>query len=155
MAITVSLAHVAGQPVGLLAIDGDVDIARAQQLADAVAEALSLPVSAYLVDLSAVSFMDCTGINALVALRTGALADGRPTVLVGASPLIHRMLGSLQLTRSSAVADSLEAVSPTQVSPKPSTGSAAPDDPTTVGPLPGGRASASTTTWPTGHEDRP
>src|SRR5687767_11308099 len=57
----------------LAAVVGEVDLATAQDLRDTLLNALRThPAAALNVDLSGVTFLDCTGISALVAVRKAA-----------------------------------------------------------------------------------
>lgn len=71
--------------VQIVALHGELDIASADGLADALVEVAG---STVLVDLSALTFMDCRGISALVAARNRIRSKG---------------LGQLVLTRPDAI----------------------------------------------------
>jgi anti-sigma B factor antagonist/stage II sporulation protein AA (anti-sigma F factor antagonist) len=59
----------------VLAFDGEIDIAERAVL-DAATQSLSEDATAVCVDLSAVSFLDSTGVHFLVALRRRCVARG-------------------------------------------------------------------------------
>ncbi len=67
--ITVELVHLDG--TGVLMVRGEVDMASAGHLTSAMQRAVSLGVPVA-VDLSGVSFMDSSGLHALVRARTAA-----------------------------------------------------------------------------------
>ncbi len=77
-----------------LALSGEIDIATAEDLRLAGARcAEAVPAGEPLeIDMSAVSFIDSSGLGALVAIRRLADAAGHATVLVGLSPSIERLL---------------------------------------------------------------
>ncbi len=72
--------------IHVMALHGELDIATADGLADALVEVAG---STVVVDLSGLTFMDSTGIGALVVARNRVLANGqgqlvltRPTAIV-------------------------------------------------------------------------
>jgi anti-sigma B factor antagonist len=69
-------------------VTGDVDLATADQLRDALVRSADsgLPV---LVDLAGVGFLDATGVSALIA---GRQAAGGRFRITGASGVVHRIL---------------------------------------------------------------
>ena len=71
--------------VHVVALHGELDIVSAGGLADALVEVAG---STVVVDLSGLTFMDCSGIDALVAAKNRILANG---------------LGQLVVTRPSAI----------------------------------------------------
>jgi anti-sigma B factor antagonist len=73
-----------------LSVRGEVDVATAPRLAEALREAASASSGDVTVDVSGVTFMDSTGLSALVEARRG-LGDRR-LVLSGASPMLLRLL---------------------------------------------------------------
>jgi anti-sigma B factor antagonist len=90
MRLTVSQDH-AGRPA--LLVEGDVDLAVADELrttgCDTVAANPGWPLH---IDLSEVTFMDSTGLGALVAINTAAAVDSGSVVLVGPTPRVLRLL---------------------------------------------------------------
>src|SRR5215207_6605048 len=79
---------------------GDIDMASAQQFEDALrrAEHTADPV-ALIVDLSGVTFIDCSGIHALVQARRRQRACGRGFAVVLNDPRLTRLLQLLGLER--------------------------------------------------------
>jgi anti-anti-sigma factor len=73
---------------------GEVDLATAQVLRDALLSALREHRPALLtVDVSGVTFLDCTGISALVAAHAAAARAGCQLWVTGSRPMVHRVLG--------------------------------------------------------------
>lgn len=77
-----------------LVLSGEIDIATVEDLRRAGSRCLdAVEASAPLeVDMSAVSFIDSSGLGALVSIRRLAESAGHATVLVGLSPSIARLL---------------------------------------------------------------
>jgi anti-sigma B factor antagonist len=74
---------------GALVVAGEIDTATAPAFEAAMADHL-LDHGGLVVDLAAVSFMDSTGLSALVEAQRRA--EGERIVLRGASPMIRRLL---------------------------------------------------------------
>jgi anti-sigma B factor antagonist len=68
--------------VAVVSVSGDVDIATADELRDALLLAGSDGASGVRVDLTDVEFMDSTGLNALVIAHKTIGQDGRRLVIV-------------------------------------------------------------------------
>ncbi|POX42646.1 antitermination regulator [Streptomyces sp. Ru73] len=81
-----------GHRVGV-ALRGELDLETSQQIQSDLRQALSRSVSGVDLDLSGVSFCDCSGLNLLLRLRRRAL-DHCKTVTIGAgSRAVERLLG--------------------------------------------------------------
>jgi anti-anti-sigma factor len=80
----------------LLVASGELDVA-AQDEFTASAEALLPLMADVIVDLSDVSFMDSSGLHALLHLRVSAVAAGGSLVVRSPSPQVQRLL---ELTRT-------------------------------------------------------
>lgn len=77
----------------VLAIEGDIDLATAQHLVEAATPLLSQEGDRpLLLDLAGVTFLDSTGIGALLELRNQALVRERDTEIVAMSGLVERVL---------------------------------------------------------------
>jgi anti-sigma B factor antagonist len=77
--------------VSRLAISGDVDLATADELREAGEKALTDACSTLRIDLSGVSFMDSTGLSALVAINNAA-RHNHTVVLDDPTPPVRRIL---------------------------------------------------------------
>jgi len=77
----------------LVAVVGEVDLATAHELHDRLLQVLRAHAPAVLdVDLAGVSFLDCTGISALVAVRHAAVDAGRQMRVTHPQPIVRRVL---------------------------------------------------------------
>ena len=90
----------------LLELEGEVDMSTAPRLAQALGAAAA-PTRLVVVDLTAVGFLDSSGLNALVQAQRGLAARGIGLRLVspGGQP-IRRVLEIAHLTKSLHVVDS-------------------------------------------------
>jgi anti-anti-sigma factor len=75
----------------LLIVRGEVDIATATQLREAMLRHLSAARSLWL-DLAGVTFMDSSGLHVLIASQRRAALLGHPLVIAGVSPAVERLL---------------------------------------------------------------
>jgi anti-sigma B factor antagonist len=87
-----------------VSVSGELDIASAPALAERAGRALEIPAERVVLDLSGLTFIDCAGGRALIAL-TSATAPGCPVVVRGASHRVRKVLAILDasLERSSAL----------------------------------------------------
>lgn len=86
-----------GQDV--LVVTGDVDLATAAEfVAAADAWAASDQSGALRLDLSGVTFLDSTGISALLEIRRSATQGGREVAIVGRSAIVERVLALAGIT---------------------------------------------------------
>lgn len=77
----------------VLAVEGDIDLANAQKLVAAAAPLLAADDrSPVLLDLAGVTFLDSTGIGALLEVRNQALVAERHTEIVAMSGAVERVL---------------------------------------------------------------
>ncbi len=84
----------------VLVLDGELDVATAPQLVAAVAEAVGVPGSEPLfLDAAKVSFMDSSGIRALLESQERAEEAGRRFALVRPSGPVTRVLDLVNLRR--------------------------------------------------------
>ncbi|HET7193547.1 MAG TPA: STAS domain-containing protein [Nocardioides sp.] len=72
--------------------DGEIDLATAPELRAALAEVVRVPECKVIVDLTEVTFMDSTGLNALVLGWRKAKAVNGELQLVGAGPMVRKVL---------------------------------------------------------------
>lgn len=77
----------------VLSVTGDIDVATAADLRDIGLGVLESSQCATLcVELSGVTFLDSTGLGALIALRAAAVDSGRTLVIRNPSPVTTRLL---------------------------------------------------------------
>jgi anti-sigma B factor antagonist len=94
---------------------GEIDIASAPLLRQQLDAALrSSPPWPVLVDLTGVTFLDSTGLGALVEAHQQATALGRELLLVGAHRSVRRVLELTRLDRLFEVHPDLESASSTR-----------------------------------------
>jgi anti-sigma B factor antagonist len=87
----------------VIRLAGELDMAAVPELVAQLAEAAEVPAPTPLVvDMSGVTFIDCSGLHPL--LKAHARLDGRLR-LQNASPPVHRLLRLLDLTTLAAPAD--------------------------------------------------
>lgn len=77
----------------VVAVAGEVDMATAPALHTALLDALAVYTPANLeVDLSACTFLDCSGLRVFIATRTCALAAGSQLWISSPQPMVHMVL---------------------------------------------------------------
>jgi anti-sigma B factor antagonist len=86
--------------------DGEIDAHTAHAFHETVAEAGAL-ASHVIIDLSHVTFVDSTGLGALIAARTSARQRGGSLALVSPPPMVRRLLGATRLHDIFAIYDSM------------------------------------------------
>lgn len=92
----------------VLTVEGEIDIATAPALDDALDEVIGSGASDIAVDLRPVSFMDSTGLRSLmIADRRVREAGGTLAVVAGTGPA-HRLLELAGVTETLTLADALE-----------------------------------------------
>jgi anti-anti-sigma factor len=84
-------AVVDGEGGPVLHVRGEIDLATAGELRARVGEHARSVAAAVVLDVSAVTFIDSTGLKALVGAQAD-LGDGRRLTLLGLPPLFHRVL---------------------------------------------------------------
>ena len=72
--------------------EGEVDLATAEEFRRRALDAMDGHGPTLTLDLSRVTFMDCSGLNALVLLRAEAIARGGHVTLTGPSTGVCRLL---------------------------------------------------------------
>jgi anti-anti-sigma factor len=76
-----------------VAVSGEVDLATADVLRDSLLGVLRDETPTMLgVDFAGVTFLDCAGISALVAVRNAAARTGRQLRITHAQPIVRRVL---------------------------------------------------------------
>jgi anti-sigma B factor antagonist len=78
--------------VAVVSPQGEIDLLTAQQLESEIFAALGSDAGALVVDLSGVTFMDSSGISALLRGRRGADAYGKPYRIRGAVGTVQQVL---------------------------------------------------------------
>ena len=87
------IRHIRQDGVVTLAVTGEVDLRTAGPLRAAIQEALRTPQPVdVVVDLAAVTFLDCAGMGALVAGRNTAIRQRRRYTVTNPRGHVHRVL---------------------------------------------------------------
>lgn len=105
-AVTVSDA---GNGRAVVAVSGELDIATAPQLIAAVAVLAPPATTAIAIDLSALTFIDSSGINALRAVVRAAASRGAGAVVASPSQRVVRVLELVRIAEIIPLESSLEA----------------------------------------------
>jgi anti-anti-sigma factor len=87
------------RPGPLVAISGEIDIASGPQLRDQLLSVIRRQGARLTLDLSGVTFIDCVGINVLLAARRRALLEGGSMRVLRASPHVRRVIALTRLDR--------------------------------------------------------
>ena len=96
--------------VAVFEVEGELDLSNAEELAEALSEAVAEDPDSMLVDLSAVSFIDSSGIRAIFAAGRRLGDAGRPLrVVVPPDGIIRRTLLLSEVPKAIPIDDSLEA----------------------------------------------
>lgn len=80
----------------IIHVQGEVDVASAPALADCIATSLARDPLALVLDLTGTTFMDCSGISAIVEARRD-LPEDSSVILRRPVPLLRRCLGILKI----------------------------------------------------------
>jgi len=99
----ISLMTVEG--VAFLYAQGEIDLAVADNLRALGADAINAYIGTIRIDLSEVTFMDSTGLAALIGIRNAALASGRVLILQAPSPRVRKILDITNLSDVFAIED--------------------------------------------------
>lgn len=94
--------HNSADPVGIVTVSGEIDLASAPRLRQALVEVLH-PNSDAIVDLSGVAFVDASGIGVLVGAAHRACSMGGRLILRHPSRPVTRLLDLLDLDGALAV----------------------------------------------------
>ncbi len=96
-------------PVTILIVDGDLVIGEPETLfKKTVARLLEQGRSRIVVDLSAVRFLDSSGLGALVRAMTTSQNEGGQTKLVGVEPQVKKLLEMTRLDSVFEIYENLE-----------------------------------------------
>jgi anti-sigma B factor antagonist len=93
--------------VASIALRGELDMATVPDLEDCLAPLESNGVSAIMLDLRELTFMNTTALGALVRARDRATRNGHRLILVGARPSTRRLF---ELTSTESLLDDQDAV---------------------------------------------
>lgn len=92
--------EVSVQPGAIVAVSGEIDLQSGPQLRDQLLGIIRRHGARLALDLSGVTFIDCAGINVLLATRRRAQLEGGSLRVLRASPRVRRLF---ELTRLDAV----------------------------------------------------
>jgi anti-sigma B factor antagonist len=84
----------------VVAICGEMDIQSAPELRDELLRVIRRRGPELIIDLGGVTFLDCAGLNVLVATRRRALLEGGWVRLVRVPPQARRMISLLRLDQA-------------------------------------------------------
>jgi anti-anti-sigma factor len=93
----------------LVALAGELDLASAAKLEDELKHIEALRPELIVLDLQALSFMDSSGLRALLAADSRAREDGRRLVLVRGDERVQRVLRITRLDERLEIVDSVDA----------------------------------------------
>jgi anti-sigma B factor antagonist len=85
----ISVAHIHDEVV--LAVEGELELASADQLERSVARLQQPEIKRIVLDLSQVQFIDSSGLRVLLAVRNAAKRKGHALVLVAPAPSVQRI----------------------------------------------------------------
>ncbi len=78
-------------PVCVLAVTGELDLFTVADLAESAAAALKTPAERFVLDLSRLRFIDCSGVRALATMTRAVPADC-PVIVRSVSPAVRRVM---------------------------------------------------------------
>lgn len=93
----------------IISPSGEIDLATVSQLEDALAASMSDGNADVAVDLTGVTFMDSTGLRALLAANQNLSGSGRRLALIVAGGPVDRLLDISGVGQTLAIFGSLEA----------------------------------------------
>ena len=102
ISVTAGTAHT------LVTLDGECDLNTGRQLRDVLTSEVSRGAQRLIVDLSALTFMDSTGMQVLLSTRSVLAVRGGTLVLVAPQPVVARILELTGANKIIPVYDSLE-----------------------------------------------
>jgi anti-sigma B factor antagonist len=94
----------------IVALSGELDLASAPKLDDELKHVEERGVEVIVLDLQALSFMDSSGLRALLAADARAREAGRRLVLVRGDERVQRVLKITRLDERLEIVDSVDAV---------------------------------------------
>jgi len=81
----------------LVSVSGELDIASAPRVREAVEDGLDDAVRAVVLELAGVGFLDSSGLRALIDVAAGCESAGRAFALASPSSRVERLLGMVGL----------------------------------------------------------
>jgi len=84
----------------LVAIGGEVDLQSAPELRDELLRVIRLRGPQLIIDLGGVTFLDCAGLNMLLATRRRAQLEGGWIRLIQVPPQVRRIIALFNLDRA-------------------------------------------------------
>jgi anti-anti-sigma factor len=87
------------RPGPLVTISGEVDLESGPSLRDQLLRVIRRQGARLALDLSGVTFIDCAGINVLLAVRRRAQLEGGSLRVLRASPRVRRVIALTNLDR--------------------------------------------------------
>jgi anti-sigma B factor antagonist len=85
------------RPGAVVAVSGEIDIASGPQLRDHLLGVIHRHGTRLVLDLSGVTFIDCAGINVLLAARRRAMLEGGSLRVLRASQRVRKILALTRL----------------------------------------------------------
>ena len=102
ISVTAGTAHT------LVTLEGECDLNTGRQLRDVLTSEVSRGAQRLIVDLSALTFMDSTGMQVLLSTRSVLAVRGGTLVLAAPQPVVARILELTGANKIIPVYDSLE-----------------------------------------------
>ena len=88
--LTITIHHCG--PRSVLRLQGELDASTEDQMRTAIGNALDHSPELLVVDLSALGFMDCSGLSVLVRAHQRLAEQGRQLLITGAQPVVQRLI---------------------------------------------------------------
>jgi anti-anti-sigma factor len=100
----------------VIALVGELDLVNASSLERELESIEAEPPETLIVDLRGISFIDSTGLRAVIAADQRARAGDRRLVVVGGAPAVDRLFSVTQLEQRLDIVDDPDSVSGSRVS---------------------------------------
>jgi anti-anti-sigma factor len=100
----------------VIALAGELDLVNAPRWEDELAAIEANPPETMILDLRGISFIDSTGLRAVIAADQRARSSNRRLVVVGGAPAVDRLFSVTQLEQRLEIVDDPDAVSESPVS---------------------------------------
>ncbi|MFF4441091.1 STAS domain-containing protein [Streptomyces sp. NPDC001621] len=105
-------ARQTAQDTYVIEVDGELDHHTTGQLDEAIDHALTRGAAAVLIDLQPTTFLDSSGLNALLTAHRAAARAGARLALIAPSAAVHRMLSLTGVDRVLPTCPTTEAALP-------------------------------------------